>query len=148
MLCIFTVLSTHRTVEDQMKRIIVVCFGYLLTLSACSFTASEHSATQIQTMTQAEQKLAEITSDKSCDASYQCRVLALGEKACGGASEYLIFSSKHTSIEQAEHLASEITSFAQIYNKTNQALATCQNILAPQTLCINNTCQEYKLIKP
>lgn len=131
-----------------MKKIIAMCFGYLLTLSACSVTTSEHSNNQIQTMTQAEQKLAEITKDKSCDASYQCRVLPLGEKACGGASGYLIFSSKNTSIEQAEYLASEITSFEQIYNKNNQALATCQNILAPQTLCISNICQEYKLIKP
>jgi hypothetical protein len=144
----FAVFGTHRKDEDPMKKRLVVCLGYLLTLSACSLTAPESSDNQIRTMSQAEQKLSEITQDKSCDASYQCRVLAIGEKACGGASEYLIFSSKNTSTEHAEHLASEITSFEQIYNKQNQALATCQHLLPPQTLCINSSCQEYKLIKP
>lgn len=116
----------------------------ILVATGCQSTAPTETKALNQpfsTMLSAEKKLEKLIVDKSCDASYQCKVLPLGERACGGPSYFKIYSTKTADQEQVEFVASEITSFEQMYNETNNAFSTCQNAIAPQTLCISSTCE-------
>ncbi|KPV96899.1 hypothetical protein AN214_01360 [Pseudoalteromonas sp. P1-9] len=99
---------------------------------------------EISTITDAETKLQKTIEDKSCDASYQCRVISYGERACGGPSRFDIYSIKTSKQEDIEFLATEITSFEQAYNQKNEAFSTCEHNPAPQTLCLNKKCEVIK----
>ena len=108
-------------------------------LAGCQIS-SNNKPNQVATITDAENKLTMLISDKSCDASFQCRVISYGERACGGPSRFDIYSIKNAKQEEVEFLANEITLFEQRYNQSNNAFSTCEHNTAPQTLCISKQC--------
>ena len=115
-------------------------------LSACTLTNPQTNDSQLSlTITDAELKLNQLIENKACDGSFQCKVLPLGQQPCGEPSRYVVYSTKHSPTEQAERMAAEVTEFEKIYNQQSPVLAGCQSISIPQALCLNNTCQEYKL---
>lgn len=110
-------------------------------LAGCQLNQSNSPANPIHTISDAESTLANVISDKSCDATYQCRVIGFGERACGGPSRFAIYSIKNSKQEDVEFLANEITQFEKVYNESSKAFSTCEHNPSPQTLCIANTCE-------
>ncbi|MFY8352623.1 hypothetical protein AAEU29_18920 [Pseudoalteromonas sp. SSM20] len=115
----------------------VTCF----LLVGCQLGISNNRASDINTISDAESKLNLLINDKSCNATFQCRVIAYGERACGGPSKFDIYSIKNTKQEEVEFIANEITQFEKAYNKSSQHLSTCEHNTSPQTLCINKVCE-------
>ena len=113
-------------------------------LTGCQSTIVNTKQNGISTLTDAETKLKTLISDNSCDATFQCRVIAYGERACGGFSRFDIYSIKTVKQEEVEFLANEITQFEKAYNETTQVFASCEHNPAPQTLCIDNSCQRIE----
>ena len=129
-----------------MIRLNVMVFFMLVFISACSLTTPQTADSQVsQTITDAELKLNKFIENKTCDGSFQCKVLPIGQQPCGEPSRYVVYSNKHASTEQAERMAADVTEFEKIYNQQAPALAGCQSISIPQALCLENTCQVYKL---
>ena len=129
-----------------MIKLNVMVIFMLTFISACAVTTPQTDNAQVsQTITDAELKLNQRIENKECDGSFQCKILPIGQQPCGEPSRYVVYSTKHTATEQAERMAAEITEFEKIYNQQSPALAGCQSISIPQALCLNNTCQEYKL---
>lgn len=81
-----------------------------------------------------------LITNKECDTSNQCQVIAIGSRACGGPSQYAIFSDKHVDSEQAKALASNITVAEKIFNEKNQMISICQHINKPAVQCVSNVC--------
>lgn len=113
-------------------------------LAGCQLSQSSTQIRSINTINDAETTLAKVIADKSCDATYQCRVIAYGERACGGPSRFDIYSIKNSKQEEVEFLANEITQFEKAYNENAPEFSTCEHNPSPQSLCIANTCELIK----
>lgn len=88
----------------------------------------------------ANTQLKTLTENTSCDSSTQCRVLPVGSRACGGPSNYLIYSTKHSNNEDVEKLAKHITSLESQFNAQTGMMSICQHLTAPATQCSDNKC--------
>jgi len=110
----------------------------LLLLSGCqsSPNAKQPDKTSIQTY----------VSDLSCTASYQCKVIGIGERAaCGGPSRYIVFSTKTVNESEVERLAEAETAREQILNENRVTEDSCKQVLPIQSLCIKNVCESFPI---
>lgn len=82
--------------------------------------------------------------DKHCQTNMQCKVSAVGSRACGGPSEYVVYST-HTASEQDVTVRSKkITLLESNYNAQNNMMSICQHLTAPSTQCVENKCVKLK----
>jgi altronate dehydratase len=110
----------------------------ILLLSGCqsSPNAKQTDKTSIQTY----------VSDLSCTASYQCKVIGIGERpACGGPSRYIVFSTKTVNESEVERLAEAETAREQILNENRVTEDSCKQVLPIQSLCIKNVCESFPI---
>ncbi|WMO15248.1 hypothetical protein [Pseudoalteromonas piscicida] len=122
--------------------IFIACIGTLIAaLSGCEITPSDATNRSNATHT-----LSDIRANIGCDASYQCKVIGVGERlTCGGPREYLIYSTKHTDEQDVEAAVSAITEQEKLNNKGKAPAISCEPVMPIQTLCIAHTCQAVPL---
>ncbi|MCF2910931.1 hypothetical protein L1285_21740 [Pseudoalteromonas sp. DL2-H2.2] len=116
---------------------------FLLTglLSACSSTQ-----TTPHNHDDDNQALSELVADKGCDASFQCKVIGVGERqTCGGPSQYVVYSVRNVDETQVEQMATAITQKEQAINQQTPPSEVCKQVLPIQALCINRECQAITL---
>ncbi|MBQ4838978.1 hypothetical protein [Pseudoalteromonas luteoviolacea] len=119
-----------------------LCGLSLIFLAGCEATYSEPQSAQAKS----NGSLEEIIADKGCDASFQCKVIAVGERlTCGGPSRYLVYSSRNVNEEEVERAAKMVTLAEQSQNKDKIASEICEPVLPVQALCISSTCQSIVL---
>ena len=72
------------------------------------------------------------------------QLLEVGERACGGPSRYVVYSTLNNTQEQAEQLAERITAAEK---SSDQALTVndCSPVLPVQSLCISQQCQAIEI---
>ena len=87
----------------------------ILLLSGCASTVTSNE--QSKNLSDLNYDLNNMVSNNSCTASFQCKVLEVGARACGGPSKYAVYSTLNTSQEEAEQLAQQITKQEKIQNK-------------------------------
>ncbi|NMM42527.1 hypothetical protein [Pseudoalteromonas arctica] len=122
----------------------LVTTASLLILSGCVSTSDSTPANDNTNVSKLNSALAELVQDNSCTASFQCKVLEVGQRACGGPSRYVVYSTLHTQQENAEQLADQITEQETADNQTN-GLTDCLPVLPVQALCIDQQCQSFEL---
>jgi protein involved in sex pheromone biosynthesis len=115
----------------------------ILLLSGCASTVTSGNE-QSKSLSDLNYDLNNMVSNNSCTASFQCKVLEVGARACGGPSKYAVYSTLNTSQEEAEQLAQQITNQENIQNKA-QGLTDCSPVLEVQSLCINHQCQSFDI---
>ncbi|MBD1582735.1 hypothetical protein [Pseudoalteromonas sp. S16_S37] len=98
------------------------------------------SDVSLQDIEQLHSQLKTLTQDLSCDSTMQCQVEAVGSRACGGPSSYLVYSSKSANPDTIKQLASKITHYESTYNAKNQMMSICQHLTKPSTQCVENKC--------
>ncbi|WP_286256441.1 hypothetical protein [Pseudoalteromonas apostichopi] len=113
-----------------------------IALTGCETTTSG-SSTSVD-LSDLNDQLNDIVSNNSCTASFQCKVLEVGERACGGPSRYVVYSTLNTAQEKAEQLAEQITA---VERSSGQALTVndCSPVLPVQSLCISQQCQAIEI---
>jgi len=79
-------------------------------------------------------------ANKECDTSNQCQVIAVGSRACGGPSQYAIYSKKAVNSDKVQTLASKITVAEKSFNEINDMMSICQHLEEPAAQCVNNVC--------
>ena len=67
-------------------------------------------------------------------------MIAAGSRACGGPSQYLIYSTKVTSEKKVKEVANKLTHYESQYNAANGMQSICEMLTPPRTQCIKNTC--------
>ncbi|MEM0516040.1 hypothetical protein WCN91_11550 [Pseudoalteromonas sp. YIC-827] len=93
-----------------------------------------------ESIAQGYKQIHELTADKSCDTTQQCQVVAVGSRACGGANEYLVFSTKSADAEQVKAMAKELTAQEQQFNLNTGAVSICEHLMRPSTQCQESQC--------
>ncbi|WP_105200384.1 hypothetical protein [Pseudoalteromonas sp. T1lg10] len=93
-----------------------------------------------ESIAQGYKQIHELTADKSCDSTEQCQVVAVGSRACGGANEYLVFSTKTADAAQVKALAEEITVQERQFNLKTGAVSICEHLMRPSTQCQQSQC--------
>ncbi|OHU84630.1 MULTISPECIES: hypothetical protein [Pseudoalteromonas] len=86
------------------------------------------------------EQLKSLTQDLSCDNTSQCHIKAVGSRACGGPSSYLIYSSKSSSTTEVTELAKKITAYESSFNFKNNMMSICEHLTRPSTQCVENKC--------
>lgn len=84
-----------------------------------------------------------IVSDKSCEGSGDCKVLAYGKKACGGPSSYVIYGSE---IDEAllEKKCNEYTFLQDEVNSRFGLMSDCSILNVPEVSCVDGKCIEIQ----
>ncbi|WP_105166570.1 hypothetical protein [Pseudoalteromonas sp. T1lg23B] len=125
--------------KQQLRLITVVFCGTLMT--GCHTLWSSEPKEPVKTNYDI---LADLTADKSCDASYQCKVLEVGERlSCEGPSQYMIYSIKKTDEQKIAEVAALITEQEHQENLLKAPQSSCQQVLPVIPLCIKKSCQPY-----
>lgn len=102
--------------------------------------SSAHTPISRETIQSTRQQLNTLITDTQCDNSTQCQVLAVGSRACGGPSSYIVYSNKTADSDQVEQLATKITEQESKFNAQNDMMSICQHLSAPSTQCTENKC--------
>lgn len=121
-----------------MKTVLALVTSTLVMLSGCQSSKG----------TQLEQSnsLKAYVADLSCNASFECKVIGVGERAaCGGPSNYVMFSTKNTDEKEVERLADVETAQERILNEKQPPDETCKQVLPIQSLCIKNKCESFTI---
>ena len=114
----------------------------ILLLSGCASTVTSNE--QSKNLSDLNYDLNNMVSNNSCTASFQCKVLEVGARACGGPSKYAVYSTLNTPQEQAESIAQQITEQEKNQNE-QQSLTDCLPVIEVQSLCINQQCQSIDI---
>ncbi len=77
-----------------------------------------------------ERLTAAVGDARATDAS-ACRALAVGSKACGGPTQYVVFSTVATDATEAERLAGEVTALDRAANAQFGLVSTCDLLMEP-----------------
>ena len=88
----------------------------------------------------AKSELNTLIANTQCDTTAQCKVMPVGSKACGGPSDYVVYSTKSAKEGQVSSLAKQITTLEKAYNTQNEMMSTCQHLTSPSTQCVENKC--------
>lgn len=81
--------------------------------------------------------------DASARRIDQCRILPIGEQACGGPQTYLIYSTAATagsSERKLQELARQYTEAEEKYNRVTGAMSTCSYVMPPELHLSNGKC--------
>lgn len=88
----------------------------------------------------AKAELNTLITDTQCDTSTQCRISAVGSRACGGPSSFVVYSTKSASEKQVAALSDKITKLESSYNSQKGMMSICQHLTTPSTQCVENKC--------
>lgn len=77
----------------------------------------------------------------NCAQDAQCEYIAYGNKACGGPSGYLVFSS-NLNVEELEELIADYTQAEKEFNAKYNQISDCAIVLPPENIeCIEGKCE-------
>jgi len=85
-------------------------------------------------------EIGRLIGDPRCVNLVHCRVLSLGSRPCGGASEYLAYSSTTGNREVLEAKAYEYTFLEEEVNRKSSTMGTCQALSEPRVACTRGHC--------
>ena len=88
-------------------------------------------------------KLDEYTATKPCETAAQCKVISLGNKPCGGAWGYEIYSTQTVSEADISKVISEMDAIKK-KNMRKGMVSTCEHIPEPIAQCVENQCTAQK----
>jgi hypothetical protein len=80
----------------------------------------------------------------ACQRDDECKTIAYGEKPCGGAREYRVFSIQETNTEPLEHRVARYNRLDQRRNALSSAVSDCAFVKEPVVRCLNKVCQPVK----
>jgi hypothetical protein len=76
----------------------------------------------------------------SCQSDADCEALAVGVKACGGPTSYIVASKLNPDLDQVKAIITAITTQAIQDNVAGNAVSTCEFLMEPSVSCVNNAC--------
>jgi hypothetical protein len=76
-----------------------------------------------------------------CATSGDCAVLPLGERACGGPEEYLVYCPKSTDVAALRRKAAELAQAQKAFNEKNGVMSTCEFRMPPKAVLVGGSCR-------
>lgn len=128
-------------------------FPYVLFAAICVSTAAcseseplqtvqpQEGAMDIKTQIQQErEQIRQLIGDAKASDPSQCRVLALGHKACGGPEAYVAYSTEHTDETELLELADHYKNAQQRMQKQERMYSDCAIVPEPKVGWVNGYC--------
>lgn len=106
----------------------------LVTLSGCA-TATEPAPAQLR------QDLQTLIGEPRCDSDAQCKTVGVGQKACGGPTRYLAWSTQTTDKARLEAAAARLVAADKAANEKSGRVSNCMAVVDPGAVCRANRCQ-------
>jgi len=104
-------------------------------LAAASAPTSDEEA--LDTL---HQQIIALIGEPRCENIVHCRLLALGSRPCGGAAEYLAYSSIVGKRDVLEAKAYEYGFLQEELNRAHAVSGTCEVLPQPRVACVNGRC--------
>lgn len=127
LLCFISLASCVQLDEEQQR--------------AALLTELDGSLAQLQVnLRQLERRMEQLTEDKQCQQHSECKVLAKGVRPCGGAEQFIAYSTLAT---DEELLLDTSDKFSQLRQRQHQRLGTvgtCEALIEPEASCQQNSC--------
>jgi hypothetical protein len=117
----------------------VVILGFIL-FSACSKETTLTPADEDQQLAQLGKDIEEFAKNKACSGGDNCRVMAMGSKACGGPTSYIIYSLSNTDEKQLSDKVKQYTDLQKALNIKYNRTSDCSLSVAPTVDCLNGVC--------
>jgi len=89
---------------------------------------------------QLHQRMQRLTEDKSCRETTECKVLAVGNRPCGGPEQYLAYSAVHTDEKLLAITNDRYTKLKQQQQQRLGLRSTCQMLPEPIAQCKLRQC--------
>ena len=122
----------------------LLLFALVLT-STSVFANSGGSADSIKrSMAKNMAAMVELNQNLSCRNDRDCDVIAVGARACGGPSGFIIVSSLNPKLEQLSERARLSSQLEREYNARAGVISICSIKRAPEVGCVRNACRELK----
>jgi hypothetical protein len=86
-------------------------------------------------------QIVELIGDASCVNLVHCRLLALGTRPCGGADEYLAYSSHTGNRSALENKALEYALIQEDVQRAKSIAGICVVLPQPRLACIDRRCR-------
>ena len=86
-------------------------------------------------------QIIEMIGDASCVNLVHCRLLALGTRPCGGADEYLAYSSHTANRPALENKALEYALIQEDVQRAKSIAGICVVLPQPRLACIDRRCR-------
>ncbi|WP_052354163.1 hypothetical protein [Flectobacillus major] len=126
-----------------MKKLIILTFANLF-LWACSKDSGVSN--ELSGETADNQKLEQLGVDvqdfaknKACSGD-DCRVIPMGAKACGGPTQYLVYSVSKVDEKLLVAKVQAYTDFQKELNKKYNRMSDCMILSPPVVNCVNGLC--------
>ena len=118
----------------------------LLAIIALTFSVMTHAqdaqtrdANAIKALIESATLLA--NADLSCDLDFDCEVVAIGARACGGPSSYIVTSKNNLNLNEVEFIALKTQEKQREFNRNYGRISICSIVMPPQTKCVKNLCK-------
>lgn len=130
----------HDSRQKSVAAMLLACVG----LQACGFAGTD-GGPSIAGGLQAEMRdIRRLMEQEAGDASArrveQCRVVRIGERACGGPQAYLIYSTAVSSERKLQELARQYAEAEEKYNRVTGAVSTCSQVMPPELHLSSGRC--------
>lgn len=89
---------------------------------------------------QLHQRMQRLTEDKSCRETAECKVLAVGNRPCGGPEQYLPYSAVNTDEKLLAITNDRYTKLKQQQQQRLGMRSTCQMLPTPLAQCKLRQC--------
>ncbi len=86
-------------------------------------------------------EIVELIGDAPCANLVHCRVLALGGRPCGGADEYLAYSSLTGNKDILDGKAFEYGFLQDEVRRASRRAGTCEVLSQPRAMCLDRRCR-------
>lgn len=86
-------------------------------------------------------EIVELIGDAPCANLVHCRVLALGGRPCGGADEYLAYSSLAGNKDILDGKAFEYGFLLDEVRRANRSTGACEVLPQPRAMCLDRRCR-------
>jgi hypothetical protein len=124
-----------------MKTLILkfIILGFVLFIS-CTKETTLTPADEDQQLAQLAKDIEEFAKNKACTGGDNCRSMAMGSKACGGPTSYLIYSLTKTDEKLLSEKVKQYTDFQKELNIKYNRSSDCLFLSPPTVDCLNGVC--------
>jgi hypothetical protein len=121
------------------NRLAVAAFGAGWLLLSMPVPAAAAGSDE-EALASLHQQIVALIGEPRCENIVHCRLLALGSRPCGGAAEYLAYSSIAGKREILEAKAYEYSFLQEEANHARGISGTCEVLDQPRVACVNGRC--------
>jgi hypothetical protein len=124
-----------------MKTLILkfIILGFVLFIS-CAKEATLTPTDEDQQLVQLAKNIEEFAKNKACTGGDNCRSMAMGSKACGGPTSYLIYSLTKTDEKLLSEKVKQYTDLEKEINIKYNRVSDCRFLMPPMVDCLNGVC--------